>query len=170
MDGRAEGARDLVLAIFRLAVCDYLGLSYGHDGPDRPRACRTRQDAAEAGLFLTGAWAAHLAENAGFRAESSLEKLAAMPCEVIVALGREGRTQAAIDADKYPHTAAMAQHLRSAPAQAAYRRRKAIVEPPNGWIKAVLGFRQFSLRGLHKVGAEWKLVCMALNLRRMAYL
>ncbi|MEO8536698.1 MAG: IS1182 family transposase [Betaproteobacteria bacterium] len=108
--------------------------------------------------------------DAGFRAESSLEKLAAMPCEVIVALGREGRTQAAIDADKYPHTAAMAQHLRSAPAQAAYRRRKAIVEPPNGWIKAVLGFRQFSLRGLHKVGAEWKLVCMALNLRRMAYL
>ena len=69
MDGRAEGARDLVLAIFRLAVCDYLGLSYGHDGPDRPRACRPRQDAAEVGLFLTGAWAAYLAESAGFRSE-----------------------------------------------------------------------------------------------------
>jgi hypothetical protein len=69
MDGRAEGARDLVLAVFRLAVCDYLGMSYGHDGPDRPRACRTRQDVAEAGLFLMGAWAAHLAEIAGFRSE-----------------------------------------------------------------------------------------------------
>lgn len=69
MDGRGEGARDLVLAIFRLAVCDYLGLSYGHDGPDRPRACRTRQHVAEAGLFLTGAWAAHLGEIAGFRSE-----------------------------------------------------------------------------------------------------
>ena len=69
MDGRAEGARDLVLAIFRLAVCDYLGLSYGHDSPDRPRACRTRQDVAEVGLFLTGTWAAHLAEIAGFRSE-----------------------------------------------------------------------------------------------------
>lgn len=69
MDGRAEGARDLVLAIFRLAVCDYLGLSYGHDRPDRPRACRTRKDAAEVGLFLTGAWAEHLAEIAGFRSE-----------------------------------------------------------------------------------------------------
>ena len=64
----------------------------------------------------------------------------------------------------------MAQRLQSEQAKAAYRRRKAIVEPPNGWIKAVLGFRQFSLRGLHKVGAEWKLVCMAVNLRRMAYL
>ena len=51
MDGRAEGARDLVLAIFRLAVCDYLGLSYGHDGPDRPRPCLVRQDAAEVGFF-----------------------------------------------------------------------------------------------------------------------
>jgi hypothetical protein len=69
MDGRAEGARDLVLAIFRLAVCDYLGLSYGHDGPDRTRACRTRQHLAEAGLFLTGALAAHLAEISGFRSE-----------------------------------------------------------------------------------------------------
>ena len=69
MDGRAEGARDLILAIFRLAVCDYLGLSYGHDRPGRPRACRTRQDGAEAGLFLTGAWAAYLAEFAGFRSE-----------------------------------------------------------------------------------------------------
>jgi hypothetical protein len=67
MDGRSEGARDLVLAVFRLAVCDYLGLSYGHDGPDRPRACRTSHDAPEVALFLTGAWAAHLAEMAGFR-------------------------------------------------------------------------------------------------------
>src|SRR5882672_153852 len=108
--------------------------------------------------------------DAGFRAEASFEKRAAMPCEVIVALGREGRTQVAIDADRYPHSAAMAQRLQSERAKAAYRRRKAIVEPPNGWIKAVLGFRQFSLRGLHKMGAEWKLVCMAVNLRRMAYL
>lgn len=69
MDGRVEGARDLVLAIFRLAVCDYVGLSYGHDGPDRTRACRTRQHVADAGLFLTGARAAHLGEIAGFRSE-----------------------------------------------------------------------------------------------------
>jgi hypothetical protein len=69
MDGRAEGARDLVLAIFRLAVCDYLGLSYGHDGADRPRACRTRHDSPEVGLFLASAWASDLAEMAGFRSE-----------------------------------------------------------------------------------------------------
>lgn len=36
----------------------------------------------------------------------------------------------------------------------AYRRRKWLAEPLNGWIKNVLGFRQFSLRGLHRVRAE----------------
>ena len=50
------------------------------------------------------------------------------------------------------------------------RKRKWIAEPPNGWIKSVLGFRRFSLRGLHRVQAEFKLVCLALNLRRMASL
>jgi hypothetical protein len=42
-----------------------------------------------------------------------------------------------------------------------------LAEPPNAWIKNVLGFRQFSMRGLKKAQAEFKLVCMALNLRRM---
>ena len=61
----------------------------------------------------------------------------------------------------------MAAKLQTAQGRAAYRRRKWIAEPPNGWIKNVLGFRQFSVRGLRKAQAEWKLVCLALNLRRM---
>jgi hypothetical protein len=48
-------------------------------------------------------------------------------------------------------------------ARNAYRKRKWIAEPPNGWIKNVLGFRQFSMRGLHRVQAEFKLVCLALR-------
>jgi hypothetical protein len=52
--------------------------------------------------------------------------------------------------------------------RSAYRKRNWIAEPPNGWIKSVLGFRQFSLKGLSKVQGEWKLACAALNLRRMA--
>ena len=36
-----------------------------------------------------------------------------------------------------------------------------------GWIKSVLGFRQFRLRGLHRVQDEFKLVCLALNRWRM---
>ena len=106
--------------------------------------------------------------DAGYLSEAVLEQLSASTTEVIVALGREGKRQGAIDADKRPLTAAMAVKLQSAEGQAKYRRRKAIVEPPNAWIKQVLGFRQFSFRGIEKVRAEFKLVCAALNLRRMA--
>ena len=62
----------------------------------------------------------------------------------------------------------MAAKLQTDRGKAAYRKRKWIAEPPNGWIKNVMGFRQFSMRGLERVQAEWKLVCLALNLRRMA--
>jgi transposase len=116
-----------------------------------------------------GALPERVLADAGYRSEAALEALSTTSCDVIVALGREGREHAAIDAAKYPRTAKMAERLHSEEGKAAYRRRKAIVEAPNGWIKAVLGFRQFSLRGTGKVRAEWKLVCMALNLRRMAY-
>ncbi|MFK4705521.1 hypothetical protein ABIC83_002360 [Roseateles asaccharophilus] len=103
--------------------------------------------------------------DAGYRSEDNLKSA---PIELVVALGREGKEHAQVDAGKYPHTAAMAAKLQTDDGNAAYRKRKWIAEPPNGWIKNVLGFRQFSLRGLHQVQAEWKLVCMALNLRRMA--
>ena len=48
-----------------------------------------------------------------------------------------------------------------------YRLRKCTVEPVIGIIKEILGFRQFSLRGLKNVAGEWRLVFLALNLKRM---
>ena len=51
--------------------------------------------------------------------------------------------------------------------KARYAQRKWLSEAPNGWIKEVLGFRRFSLRGLAKVRGEWDLVCLALNIKRM---
>jgi transposase len=105
--------------------------------------------------------------DAGYRSEDNFAKTQDSPTELVVALGREGKRQTQVDAGTYPHTAAMAAKLQTAQGRAAYRRRKWIAEPPNGWIKNVLGFRQFSVRGLKKVQAEWKLVCLALNLRRM---
>ena len=61
----------------------------------------------------------------------------------------------------------MAYTLRTAIGQAIYRLRKSTVEPVIGIIKEVLGFRQFSLRGLVKVAGEWTLVCLAFNLKRL---
>lgn len=106
----------------------------------------------------------------GYRSEAVFEQLAAGRTEVLVSMGREGKQQVRFYAERKPHHAAMAAKLQTAQGQAAYRKRKWIAEPPNGWIKNVLGFRQFSMRGLHRVTAEWKLVCTALNLRRMCAL
>jgi transposase len=108
--------------------------------------------------------------DAGYRSEDNFKALADSSTELVVAMGREGKRCAEVDAQKNPHTAAMAAKLQTDAGKAAYRKRKWIAEPPNGWIKSVLGFRQFSLRGLHRVQAEFKLVCLALNLRRMSSL
>ncbi len=105
--------------------------------------------------------------DAGYRSEAMFQALAGRT-ELIVAIGREGKGHRAISDVSLPLTAAMVHKMKTPEAREAYRRRKWLAEPPNGWIKNVLGFRQFSLRGLQNVQAEWKLVCLALNLRRMA--
>ena len=64
----------------------------------------------------------------------------------------------------------MAHRLKTKPGRAAYALRKQTVEPVFGIIKSVLGFRQFLLRGLNKAAGEWRLVCLAWNLKRMATL
>ena len=61
----------------------------------------------------------------------------------------------------------MWQKLRSAEGRALYNQRKAIVEPVFAQIKHVRGFRQFLLRGLAQVEAEWLLVCMTHNLLKL---
>lgn len=115
-----------------------------------------------------GALPEQVLADTGYKAESVFVALAGCGCDLVVAVGREGKNPLRFDPERSPHTAAMAAKLQTDEGKAAYRRRKWIAEPPNGWIKSVLGFRQFSLRGLHRVRAEWKLVCLALNLRRMA--
>ena len=105
--------------------------------------------------------------DAGYRSESCLEELEHRHIEAYVSLGREGKDSSTINAEDYPATARMAAKLADADGKARYARRKAMVEPANGWIKNVLGFRRFSLRGLQAVRGEWDLICLATNLRRM---
>ena len=61
----------------------------------------------------------------------------------------------------------MKHRLKTLVGKAIYAKRKSTVEPVFGIIKAVMGFRQFLLRGLKKVTGEWDLVCIAYNLKRM---
>ena len=64
-------------------------------------------------------------------------------------------------------TVKMAYKLQTEIGKAIYGLRKCTVEPVIGIIKEVLGFRQFSLRGLAAAAGEWCLVCLAFNLKRL---
>jgi hypothetical protein len=60
----------------------------------------------------------------------------------------------------------MARKLRTKKGRETYAERKWITEPVFGQIKRGLGFTQFLLNGIAKMRGEWRLVCMASNLRK----
>lgn len=64
--------------------------------------------------------------------------------------------------------AKMSAKLKRAGYRSRYRLRKQIVEPVFGQIKQARGFRQFLLRSIEKVRAEWALICTAHNLVKLA--
>ena len=105
--------------------------------------------------------------DAGYCNEGDLAALEERAVDAYVALGREGKQEVGVNADQYPATARMGKKLATSAGRAQYAQRKWLSEAPNGWIKEILGFRRFSLRGLTKVQGEWDLVCLALNVRRM---
>lgn len=113
-----------------------------------------------------GAEPHHVLADAGFRNDADFVALEGRQITAYVSLGREGKA-GGHPPPKLPATQRMAHRVATPLGRARYRRRKAIVEPVFGWIKAVLGFRRFSLRGLIKVRGEWSLVCLATNLKRL---
>jgi transposase len=110
---------------------------------------------------------------------SNISELEALGIEPYIATGREphyhswrsffAETPAPPPEDASP-IIKMAYKLRTDVGQAIYRLRKCTVEPVIGIIKEVLGFRQFSLRGLTAAAGEWCLVCLAWNLKRLQVL
>ena len=105
--------------------------------------------------------------DAGYCNEADLVALEQRGIDGHVAPGREGKAEVAANPQTRPATYRMGEKLASAKGRAQYAKRKWISEAPNGWIKEVLGFRRFSLRGVKKVRGEWHLVCLALNIKRM---
>lgn len=105
--------------------------------------------------------------DAGYRNERDFEALESAGIDGYISVGREGKACQAVDPDRHPATGRMVDKLATAEGREQYKARKHLVEAVPGWIKNVLGFRQFSVRGLEKVSGEWDLVCLATNLRRM---
>lgn len=77
-------------------------------------------------------------------------------------LGTRCRTRA-----NAPSHRRMRAKLRSPAGQAAYARRKAVVEPVFGVLKQQRGIRQFRTRGLNNVANEFTLATLAYNITRL---
>jgi hypothetical protein len=109
-------------------------------------------------------------------APQNIQDLETRQIEPFIATGREPHHQSwqarfAQSPEPPPEEASplvkMAYKLQTELGKAIYGLRKSTVEPVIGIIKEVLGFRQFSLRGLAAAAGEWCLVCLAWNLKRL---
>jgi transposase len=116
-----------------------------------------------------------LLADSGYFSEANVEACAKAAIAPLIAPGRERhhrswreRFAAAplAPADPTP-LEAMLHRLATPEGRQAYALRKQTPEPVFGIVKAVMGFRQFSLRGLEAVKGEWNLAILAWNVKRM---
>jgi len=112
----------------------------------------------------------------GYFSERNITEMEARGIDPYIATGRDPHhrnwktyfaKQPALPPKDASLTVKMAYKLRTEIGRVIYRLRKCTVEPVIGIIKEVLGFRQFSLRGLAAAAGEWCLVCLAFNLKRL---
>jgi transposase len=110
--------------------------------------------------------------DSGYCSDANLTTPATAKVDLYIATGRLGHGQAPpcprgpLPKDATP-TDRMRRKLQTKRGKEVYRWRKAIVEPVFGQIKHARGFRQFLLRGLHKVQGEWALVCLGHNVLKL---
>jgi hypothetical protein len=119
-----------------------------------------------------------LIADSGFCSEKNIKACEAASIDPVIAVARdehhpdwrERHSEPAPLPENATPVQALSHRLKTKAGRALYALRKQTVEPVFGIIKSVMGFRQFSLRGLKKVTGEWTLVCLAWNLKRMAKL
>lgn len=117
----------------------------------------------------TGRKPVEVSGDAGFCSHDNLAALQARNIRPYLATGRAGHpTGNPSNPRGGPLVQAMRAKLKRAGRRSRYRLRKQIVEPVFGQIKQARGFRQFLLRGIDKVTAEWALICTAHNLNKLA--
>jgi len=116
-----------------------------------------------------------LLADAGYFSGPNVEACAKAGVEPVIAMGRQPhhpplaeRFEKAPEGPENPTPVeAMAHRLKTPQGRNLYALRKQTPEPVFGVIKSVLGFRQFSMRGLEKARGEWSLVTMAWNIKRI---
>jgi hypothetical protein len=109
--------------------------------------------------------------DAGFCDKANLAHLERRGINAYLATGRAGKAQSSKAGHnrttKASCVTAMAVKIRRARWRSRYRLRKQTVEPVFGQIKSAHGFRQFLMRCLTNVKAEWAMICTAHNLLKL---
>ena len=111
-----------------------------------------------------------LLADAGYCSDANITAVQTLGSEPLIATRQQRHGNRVPDAPRGRPPASltirerMQRRLRTQRGRRLYARRKAIVEPVFGLIKRARGFRQFLLRGLTKVHAEWTLICLTHNL------
>jgi transposase len=124
-------------------------------------------------MNLNGAKPRRMTTDNGYFSEQNVTYLVQEEIDGYVATGRikHGDQPLPVPRGRIPKDASlkerMSRKLRTIKGRAIYAKRKEISEPVFGQIKQVRGFRQFLLRGLRKVSAEWDLICLGHNLLKL---
>jgi transposase len=121
-----------------------------------------------------GAVGTLIADN-GYLSEANVGSCEEHQITPYIAVGRETHNQPLMERflepppvpDDADAITRMQHRLKTTAGKAIYATRKSTVEPVFGIIKAVMGFRSFLLRGFEAVNGEWRLVCIAWNLKRL---
>jgi hypothetical protein len=164
LGGRQAAAAEVIVA---------QGLTNGQSDQDQLTA---RRDQIAANL---GRQPKEVSADAGFCSEANLNALDERGIAGYVAVARAKHPAQSKRKIVGPLTYAMQTRLRHAGRRSRYRLRKQIprvrlaparghAEPVFGQIKAARGFRQFLLRGIDQVRAEWAMICTAHNLLKLA--
>jgi len=120
-------------------------------------------DAIEANL---GRQPTQLSADAGYCSDANLAALEERGVDAYIAPGRAKHPTAGESGSE--RVVAMREKIKAGGHESPYRLRKQLPEPVFGQIKQGRGFRQFLLRGVKKVAAEWGFVCVAHNVLKLA--
>ena len=168
------GGRDFLQAYNCQAVVDH-----AHQVIVAARATNQSSDKQQAAAMMqetidnVGAVPREVSADAGYYSAKAVDDLQALGVDPYVApeQTRHGRVVPPAPRGRIPRHLSprdrMRRKLQTKRGRQRYALRMETVEPVFGQIKEGRGFRQFLLRGLEKVNAEWSLICTGHNLLKL---
>ncbi|CAL4866923.1 IS1182 family transposase ISMdi6 [Asticcacaulis sp. MM231] len=141
-----------------------------HDLNNCAADCTQLVPMVDAVIANTGKAPDELSADAGYCSEANIAAMENRKIDAFIATGRQKHNSPAADGGraKTPKTEEMRKRLREGGYESPYRLRKQTVEPVFGQIKHARGFRQFLMRGIENVSAEWAMICTVHNILKLA--